>query len=82
MNYEKFTNIAQEALQEATELAIRYDSPQVSSFHLLQSLLGQDKSVVRQLIKAVSDEAQTKPKSYSTLLDDVRAYNENQPKIQ
>jgi hypothetical protein len=30
MNYEKFTTMAQEALQEASELAIKYDAPQVT----------------------------------------------------
>jgi hypothetical protein len=30
MNYEKFTTMAQEALQEASELAIKYDAPQVN----------------------------------------------------
>jgi ATP-dependent Clp protease ATP-binding subunit ClpB len=85
MNYEKFTTMAQEALQEASELAIKYDAPQVTWFHLLEALLQQNNSAVRQIMKAFVDDtsaSSSEIKHYARLWDELRSYNKSQPTIQ
>ncbi len=85
MDYEKFTAMSQEALQEASELAIKYDAPQVTSFHLLEALLQQNSSTVRQILRAVIDEKSVQSpeiKHFGMFGDQLRQYNQSQSKIE
>jgi ATP-dependent Clp protease ATP-binding subunit ClpB len=80
MNYEKFTTMAQEALQEASELAIRYDAPQVTWFHLLEALCQQNTSAVRQILKRAVNENPLQ--SFDKIINDIHEYNMWQVKIE
>jgi ATP-dependent Clp protease ATP-binding subunit ClpB len=85
MNYEKFTTMAQEALQEASELAIKYDAPQVNWFHVLEGLLQQNSSSIKQILKSAIDDASVASpeiKHFGAFTDELRQYNKAQPKIQ
>lgn len=85
MNYEKFTTMAQEALQEASELAIKYDAPQVTWFHLLEALHQQNNSAVKQILQSIIADESVKSadiKWYTHFWDELRQYNKNQSKIQ
>ncbi|MBR2106124.1 MAG: hypothetical protein IJ937_02525, partial [Treponema sp.] len=46
MNYEKFTIKTQEALQEASSIAIKNDNSEISTEHVLLALLEQQEGLV------------------------------------
>ncbi len=51
MNFEKFTQKSLEAIQNAQNLAIEKHNPQVEQEHILISLLKQENSLIKELIK-------------------------------
>ena len=83
MDMKKFTTMAQEALQEWFELAIKYDAPQVTWFHLLEALHQQNNSSIKKILQNIMDDAlwQKNIKLYNTFPSDLRQYNTNQPKM-
>ncbi len=83
MDMQKFTTMAQEALQEAHELAIKYDAPQVTWFHLLEALHQQNNSSVKTILQSVMDDNlwKSQSKAYNSFGSALRQYNSTQPKI-
>lgn len=74
-----FTTLAQEVIQQASTLAIKYDAPEMIPFHLLEALLKQTDSPVKSLVKTIIADNN---KDYVTLINAVADYNASQPKIQ
>lgn len=79
MNIDNFTTLAQEAIQQASTLAIKYDAPELTPFHLLEALLKQTDSPVKPLTKKILTQ---RNKEYTSLVNAVSDYNTNQPKVQ
>ena len=53
MNYEKFTIKTQEALQEASSIAIKNDNSEISSEHVLLALLEQQEGLVTPIVERI-----------------------------
>ena len=79
MDLKNFTTLAQEALQEASTLAIKYDASEMTPFHLVESLIKQHNSPVKSVIKTLFEQNHT---DYITFVHALTEYNTNQPKIQ
>ena len=79
MDLKNFTTLAQEAIQEASTLAIKYDAPELNSFHLLEALLKQTDSPVKSLIKTILTQHK---RDYTDLINAITEHNTHQPKIQ
>lgn len=56
MNIQKFTQKSLEAVQSAQNLAIENQNAQIEEEHLVLSLLEQDNSLIKELLKKISDE--------------------------
>ena len=53
MNYEKFTIKTQEALQEASSIAIKNDNSEISTEHVLLALLEQQEGLVTPIVERI-----------------------------
>ena len=53
MNYEKFTIKTQEALQEASSIAIKNDNSEISTEHVLLALLEQQEGLVTPIVECI-----------------------------
>ena len=53
MNYEKFTIKTQEALQEASSIAIKNDNSEISTEHVLLALLEQQEGLVAPIVECI-----------------------------
>ena len=53
MNYEKFTIKAQEALQEASSIASKNDHSEITTLHMLISLLQQQDGIVSPIVENI-----------------------------
>ena len=53
MGLEKFTIKSQEAIQEASSIAIKNDSPEIGAVHVLQALLEQQDGLVAPIVERI-----------------------------
>jgi len=74
MDYSKFTIKSQEALQEASSLAMQNDCPEIGSAHVLQALLNQEDGLISPIVENVG----VNP---AKLSQDVRSLLDSQPKV-
>ncbi len=74
MDYSKFTIKTQEALQEASSLAMQNDCPEISSAHVLAVLLSQEDGLVSPIVENVG----VNP---NMLLSDVKSLLSSLPKV-
>ena len=56
MNIQKFTQKSLEAVQEAQNLAVQNQNAQIEEEHLILALLEQDNSLIKELLKKISNE--------------------------
>ena len=56
MNIQKFTQKSLEAVQNAQNLAVENQNAQIEQEHLLLALIEQDNSLIKELLKKISDE--------------------------
>lgn len=56
MNIQKFTQKSLEAVQSAQNLAIANQNAQIEQEHLLLALLEQDNSLIKELLKKITEE--------------------------
>ncbi len=56
MNIQKFTQKSLEAVQEAQNLAVQNQNAQIEEEHLVLALLEQDNSLIKELLKKISNE--------------------------
>ena len=56
MNVQKFTQKSLEAVQNAQNLAVENQNAQIEQEHLLLALIEQDNSLIKELLKKISDE--------------------------
>lgn len=75
---DNYTELAQQAIQQSSEIAIKYDSSELTPFHLLEGLLKQSWSPVKGLVKSLLTESWD---SFEDIISAVIAHNESQPKI-
>lgn len=69
INYNKFTIKAQEAMQEASEIAANYSNQQIEPEHLLAALVQNDESIAVSLIKKIGANTDTIRIKVSALID-------------
>jgi len=74
MDYSKFTIKSQEALQEASSLAMQNDCPEINSAHVLAALLTQEEGLVSPIVENVG----VNP---NKLLSDVKSLLSSLPKV-
>jgi len=74
MNYEKFTIKSQEAIQEASSIAMKNDCSEIGAHHLLQALLEQQEGMVAPIVDRIGIP------SYE-LLKKVKEAVQNYPKV-
>ena len=74
MDYSKFTIKSQEALQEASSLAMQNDCPEISAAHVLASLLMQEEGLISPIVENVG----VNP---NMLLSDVKSLLSSLPKV-
>ena len=79
MDFKNFTTLAQEAIQQASQLAIKYDAPELTPFHLLEALVGQIDSPVKNILKHILAQGTG---DFAAVANSIRDVNLNQPKIQ
>ena len=56
MNIQKFTQRSLEAIQEAQNLAVQNQNPQIEEEHLILALLEQENSLIKELLKKIANE--------------------------
>ncbi|NOS85914.1 MAG: type VI secretion system ATPase TssH, partial [Ignavibacteria bacterium] len=69
INYNKFTIKAQEAMQEASEIAANYSNQQIEPEHLLAALIGNEESIAVSLIKKIGANIDSIRIKVSSLID-------------
>ncbi|HMQ79060.1 MAG TPA: Clp protease N-terminal domain-containing protein [Ignavibacteria bacterium] len=69
INYNKFTIKAQEAMQEASEIAANYSNQQIEPEHLLASLIQNNESIAVSLINKIASNTDTIRIKVSGLID-------------
>lgn len=74
MNYEKFTIKAQEALQEASSIALKKDQCEIGGEHVLQALIEQKDGLVAPILDRIGS-------SSVEILSKVKAIIEKNPKV-
>ena len=75
---ENFTNLAQQALQQASELAIKRDASELTPWTLLEILINQSWSPVKPLLRSLLS---TWDHKLDDLLKQVTSHNTSQPSI-
>ena len=73
MNIQKFTQKSIEAIQNAQTISIENQNAQIEQEHLLLSLLEQENSLIKELIKKIGDE--------EAIEHEVRKIVSNKPKM-
>ena len=73
MNIQKFTQKSIEAIQNAQNIAIENQNPQVEQEHIILALLEQENSLIKELIKKIGSE--------ENFEEDVRKNIQNKPKM-
>lgn len=56
MNIQKFTQKSLEAVQEAQNLSVQNQNAQIEEEHLILALLEQENSLIKELLKKITDE--------------------------
>ena len=74
MGLEKFTIKSQEAIQEASSIAIKNDSPEIGAVHVLQALLEQQDGLVAPIVERIGVPV-------NELLNRVKKAVESYPKV-
>jgi len=69
INFNKFTIKAQEAMQEAAEIAVNYSNQQIEPEHLLAAIIQNDESIAVSLIKKIGPNIDTLRIKVSGLID-------------
>ncbi len=69
INYNKFTIKAQEALQEASEIAVNYSNQQIEPEHLLAAMIQNNESIAVSLINKIGGNADSIKIQVSSLID-------------
>jgi len=69
INFNKFTIKAQEAMQEAAEIAVNYSNQQIEPEHLLAAIIQNDESIAVSLIKKIGLNIDTLKIKVSALID-------------
>jgi len=69
INFNKFTIKAQEAMQEAAEIAVNYSNQQIEPEHLLAAIIQNDESIAVSLIKKIGPNIDTLKIKVSGLID-------------
>ncbi len=68
MNYDRFTIKTQEAIQEASSLALKGDHAEISSEHIFLALLGQKDGIVRPMVEHAGADVSSLEKQTKELL--------------
>lgn len=78
MNFEKFTDKAQEAVVQAQQLAIKFDHQQVDGEHLHMALIDQDDGLIPKLVQLCGADPGLLKKDLEQILDKLpRVYGTN-----
>ena len=78
MNFEKFTDKAQEAVVQAQQLAIKYDHQQVDGEHLHMALIDQEDGLIPKLVQLCGADPGLLKRDLEQLLDKLpRVYGTN-----